>query len=120
VDSPKKLAEYFQACDLYLHTADAETFGLAVCEAMACGASVVATNAGGIPELVRDGETGCTVPIGDDERMVAHILDLMVNRERLKRMGHRAAQIARDEYGLERMVDDYIQLYQELILEHNK
>jgi len=118
--TPEKVAEYFQASDLYIHTADAETFGLTVCEAMACGTPVVATNAGGIPELVRDGETGYTVPIGDDQGIVTYILSLMANEECLKRMGWRAAQIARNEYSLERMVDAYIQLYQELILEHNK
>ena len=118
LESPEKMAEYFQASDLYIHTADAETFGLTVCEALACGAPVVSTNAGGIPELVHDGETGYTVPVGDHTEMVAHIIDLMDDDERLKKMGQRASEITQTYYGFERMVDDYVQLYKELICKH--
>jgi len=118
LESQKKMAEYFRASDLYVHTADAETFGLTVCEAMACGAPVISTNAGGIPELVNDGETGYTVPIGNHQKMVAHIIDLMDDDERLEKMGQRASEITRTYYGIERMVDDYVQLYKELICKH--
>jgi glycosyltransferase involved in cell wall biosynthesis len=50
---PLRIALYYQACDLYLHAAHADTFPLTVLEALACGRPVVATAVGGIPEQVR-------------------------------------------------------------------
>lgn len=52
----KKPMAYMACCDLVAHTACKETFGLVVVEAMAMNVAVIANNAGGIPEIVRDGE----------------------------------------------------------------
>jgi len=117
---PKEIARYYQACDLYIHTAKADNAPLVILEAMACGKPIVATSAGGIPELVHDGETGFTVSIGDDEAMVERIQVLIDNPDIGIRMGNTAAEIARKEYDLEQMVKNYIDLYKEVIDERNK
>jgi glycosyltransferase involved in cell wall biosynthesis len=57
------------AVDVYVHPAVMEGFGIAVLEAMAMGKPVVATSTGGLPEIVRDGETGLLVPPGDSEAL---------------------------------------------------
>lgn len=119
VNDPMEIARYYQACDLYIHTAKADNAPLVILEAMACGKPIVATNAGGIPELVREGETGYTVSIGDDEAMTERIISLINNPNRVRQMGANAAAIAKENYGLERMVSDYLDLYQELIDERN-
>ncbi len=118
VSDPREMARYYQACDLYVHTAKADNAPLVILEAMACGKAIVATNAGGIPELVREVLTGYTVPVGDDEQMASRVLDLIQNPESMKQMGLHAAEIAKNEYGLDRMVQNYLDLYQELINEH--
>jgi len=118
VTNAEEMARYYQASDLYIHTAKADNAPLVILEAMACGKPIVATNAGGIPELVREGVTGFTLPVGDDEQMVSKILDMIQSPDCLKQMGLNAAAIAKNEYGLDRMVQDYLNFYQEMINEH--
>jgi len=119
ISDPREIARHYQASDLYIHTAKADNAPLVILEGMACAKPIVATDAGGIPEFVREGETGYTVPIGDDEAMVAQILDLMDEPVGMKQMGEKAAKIAQQKYGLKRMVNNYLDLYQELIGERN-
>jgi len=120
VNNPRDVAKHYQACDLYIHTAKADNAPLVILEAMACGKAVVATNAGGIPEIVREEVTGYTVAIGDDEAMTERIVSLINDPDRLRSMGENAGRIAKERYGLERMVYDYLELYQELIDERNE
>ncbi len=102
--------EVLSVSDLFLMPSEKESFGLAALEAMACEVPVVSTNAGGIPELNIDGETGITAAVGDVEAMAAgalHILD-DANLPRF-----RAAALARaHEFSLERIVPLYEACYQ--------
>ena len=120
IRDPINIARHYQASDLNIHTAKAESFGLVITEAMACGKPVVATNVGGMPELVREGKTGYTVPSGDDEMMVKRVVELINDRQLRINMSQKAAEVAQREYGLDRMVGDYLTLYQELIDERKK
>ena len=65
----EEMAVYYQAADVYLHAARADTFPNVVLEAMACGTPVVATAVGGIPEQVEHGVSGFLVPPGDSSGM---------------------------------------------------
>ena len=70
--------EVLSVSDLFLMTSEKESFGLAALEAMACEVPVISTNAGGLPELNKDGFSGFVCEIGDIEGMVEkaiHILD---------------------------------------------
>jgi glycosyltransferase involved in cell wall biosynthesis len=108
---PREVARYYQAADLYVHAARADTFPNAVLEALACGTPVVATAVGGIPEQVDDGVTGLLVPPGDAEAMAAAIGRLLADDELRGAMGRRAADEARRRFALERQVDDYLSYY---------
>jgi len=120
VTNAEEMSSYYQACNLYIHTAKADNAPLVILEAMACGKPVLATNAGGIPELVREGVTGFTVPVSDDEQMALKVLEMVQNPDRLRLMGLNAAEIAKNEYGLDRMVQNYLDLYHELTDERNE
>jgi len=74
---PKIVARYYQAADLYLHPARADTFPTTVLEALARGTPVVASAVGGIPEQDIEGRTGFLVPVGDAQALARRVLDLL-------------------------------------------
>lgn len=110
-----KVARYYQAADLYVHPAKAEVWGLTITEALACGTPVVASAVGGIPEQVREGETGYLVPSGDAQAMAKRIMHLLTDDAYRQQMGRQAADDAARRFGLERMIKEYLQTYREIL-----
>lgn len=114
---PIKVARFYQAADVYIHAAHAETFPGTILEALACGTPVVATSVGGIPEQIEDAETGFLTPPGDAERMAEKIL-LLINDDNLcKAMGKRGSDIVRQKFDLEKQADEYLAWYDEILNE---
>ncbi len=111
----QRVAAYYRAADVYIHAARADTFPNAVIEAMACGLPVVATAVGGIPEQVQDGRTGFLVPAADPDAMAARLLQLLNNADLRGRMAAEAARVARERFDRERMVDDYLAWYKQVL-----
>ncbi|HVN33236.1 MAG TPA: N-acetyl-alpha-D-glucosaminyl L-malate synthase BshA [Thermoanaerobaculaceae bacterium] len=103
------------AGDVFLLPSSEESFGLAALEAMACGVPVVASNAGGIPELVVDGEGGFTFPVGDTAAMAARVIGLLSDPQELARQRERARLRATGEFGTAKVVDRYEALYHRLL-----
>lgn len=114
---PEKVALYYQATDLYVHPARAETFPTTVLEALACGTPVMASRVGGIPEQAVEGRTGFLVPVGDDQAMAGRILNLLADDELRLRMGRQAAEEATQRFGIERVIKDYLLLYESMIVD---
>ncbi len=108
---PRKVAQYYQSADLYIHPARVDTFPNTILEALACGVPVVASEAGGIPEQVVEGRTGYLVPVGDARTMAECVLRLLENEGIRLQMGRQAAEDAKRRFGLERMVDEYFGFY---------
>jgi glycosyltransferase involved in cell wall biosynthesis len=115
---PHVVARYYQAADVYMHAAFADTFPYTVIEALACGTPVVGTAVGGIPEQVDDGETGFLVPGGDADAMAARTAQLLADDQLQLRMSSRAAEVAQQRFDLERQVDEYLDWYGELAAQH--
>jgi glycosyltransferase involved in cell wall biosynthesis len=113
--SPEIVARYYQAADIYVHAARADTFPTAILEALACGTPVVATAVGGIPEQIEDGRTGFLVPSGDAMALGARLTQLLSNSDCRQTMGKLAAAAARDRFGLSRQADAYLEWYHELV-----
>ncbi len=109
------VARYYQASDLYIHPARAETFPTTILEALACGTPVVASAVGGIPEQILEGKTGHLVPTGDADAMAGQILDLLADDGLRREMGERAAEDAARRFGLERMVGEYYEFYRAIL-----
>ena len=115
VSEPERMAQYYRAADLYVHPAKAEVLPLAIIEAMACGLPVVATNVGGIPEVLVDGETGYLVEPGDVDDLVGRIGEVLGNPEQASRhMAASAVRRATESFDLERQADAYVEWYRSL------
>jgi glycosyltransferase involved in cell wall biosynthesis len=112
---PTKVAEFYQSADLYLHAAKAESFGLVIAEAMACGVPAIATNTGGISEVVENGITGYLVPKGDSDMMADKTLYLLDHNEIWQVMADSASRSARRRFNLNRHVDDYMNWYRDIL-----
>ena len=112
---PGRVARYYQAADVYLHAARADTFPTSVIEALACGVPVVATAVGGIPEQVDHGETGLLVPAADRRALADALVRLLTDDDLRRRMSTRAATTARPRFDLQRQADTYLAWYRELV-----
>jgi glycosyltransferase involved in cell wall biosynthesis len=117
IESPSDVARIYQASDLYVHPARAESFGLAVAEAMACGTPVAAAAVGGIPEIIEDGRSGVLFSGDDASALAAAVRDLLADEEKRTRIGAGGARRIRDRFTLEMQVDAYLDWYRELIEE---
>jgi glycosyltransferase involved in cell wall biosynthesis len=111
--SQAEVADRLRAAELYVHPTRADTFPSGVLEALACGTPVVASRVGGIPEQVSDG-TGVLVEPGDPRALADAIESLLADPGRRERMSAAAAADARARFSLDRQVDAYLALYEEL------
>ena len=81
---------------------------------MASGKPVVVTNVGGNPEIVREGVEGLLTPRGDAKAMAGAMTRLLDDRDFAALMGRRAAERVRTEFQLDRTIDRYGRMYEEL------
>ena len=105
------------AARLMLLPSDAESFGLAALEAMACGVPVIGTAAGGLPEVVEDGVSGFLRPVGDVASMARVGLELLRDPARWSRFSEAARRRAEQEFPEDRMVERYRAIYEKTLAE---
>lgn len=89
-----------------------EAVGRTLIEAGACGIPVVATKVGGIPEIVKDMETGILVPPGDADGLARALISLIEDNDKRQRMGEMARFWADDKFSASRMVASFSDLYE--------
>jgi len=100
--------------DLFLLPSESESFGLAALEAMASGVPVIASNAGGLPEVITHGVNGFLEPIGSVETMATHAIELLSDAKRLAAFSE-AAQEAAASFSMEQIGDNYLDVYTRLL-----
>ena len=103
-----------KAFDIFVMSSLTEGLGTSLLDAMACGKPVVATTAGGIPEVVRDGETGFLVPPRDHHAMAAAIVRLLKDPGLRERMGAAGLERVRARFTSEAMVRNTLRVYQRI------
>ena len=105
------VAPLLAEADLFLLPSQNESFGLSALEALASGAPVVGSRAGGLVEVVRDGETGALCPVGDVPGMADAALQIIGDRARWRRMSAAAADDARQRFARDEIVEHYERFY---------
>lgn len=110
-----KAASFLQSLTLFAVPSRAESFGVAALEAQACGLPVVASNVGGLPEVVRDGETGILVPPEDPHALASALAGLLSDPHKAMTMGKAARQWVESTYRWEDNVAQMLRIYDEVL-----
>ncbi|MFH1572455.1 MAG: glycosyltransferase family 4 protein [Acidobacteriota bacterium] len=106
---------YLRSFDVFVLPSLSEGLSSAILAAMAASLPVVATDVGGIPELVRDGENGILVPPRDPAALAAALLRLSRNPEEARAMGQRGRRRVEEEFTLERKIRETEELCSSLL-----
>lgn len=107
--------EFLGLADLFLLPSDLESFGLAALEAMACEVPVVATNVGGVPEVVTDGVDGYLVPPRDVAAAAKFAIQILSRADRGREMGKQARINARKKFCSNDVIPLYEAYYQKVL-----
>jgi glycosyltransferase involved in cell wall biosynthesis len=103
--------DLMSAADVVCLSSDAEGVPMVLLEAMALGRAVVATSVGGVSEAVDGEETGLLVPTSDERAFAVALLKLATDPELRLRLGERAEKRHRERFGVDRMVEEYAQVF---------
>ena len=109
-----KLPYYYSAAEVVVMPSHYESFGMVALEAMACGTPVIASEVGGLAYLVRDGETGFTIPDQEPEELCDKISWLLNDQELHKTMSARAVEYAQD-YAWDKIAKQILEVYEGLL-----
>jgi hypothetical protein len=114
LDLSRSLREDLAHAAAFVYLSYSEGLGSAILLAMSMGVPVVASRAGGIPEIVRDGVTGLLVD-NDAQAVAAAIRRLLDDRDLACAMALRARQMVEEEFSLDRMIDETVRVYQRVL-----
>jgi glycosyltransferase involved in cell wall biosynthesis len=106
---------FYQMADLFVMSSVQEGLGTAVLDALALGKPVVATNSGGIPEIIEDGQTGRLVAAADPAALAQGIVEMLTNRQEATRMGNRGRQRVLQDFTIDAMVEKNIAVYRHIL-----
>ncbi|MCM8798400.1 MAG: GT4 family glycosyltransferase PelF, partial [Candidatus Omnitrophica bacterium] len=112
----ENIAELLHNLDLLvLATTTHEAFGRVLIEAGACGVPVVATQVGGVTDIIREGVNGLLVPPHNPPEMAEAIIRLLKERETAKEFAQKGREIVEKNFTLQKMVDKTLEVYKEAI-----
>ena len=103
--------EVIGCADLFILPSRNESFGLAALEAMSAGVPVIATAAEGLPELVRNGETGYLLPVGDVAGMARRSIEVLSDAKRQAAMSEASRRTAIERYDVGTVIPMYEEFY---------
>ncbi|HIC52712.1 MAG TPA: N-acetyl-alpha-D-glucosaminyl L-malate synthase BshA [Gemmatimonadetes bacterium] len=107
--------EVLSCADLFLLPSASESFGLVALEAMACGAPVVASNVGGLPEVIEHGTSGYMFDVGDIDAMAEAGLRIMGDDEHWRSLSEAGRALAEERFSSERVVPQYERYYEQVL-----
>jgi glycosyltransferase involved in cell wall biosynthesis len=111
VENERLVSMIYSAADVFVIPSVQDNLPNTVQEAMACGTPVVGFDAGGVPDMVRDGVTGRLASVGDPRDLARALRTVLEDREGSRRMGLEGRRVALEEYALEVQARAYAALY---------
>ncbi|MCB0197035.1 MAG: glycosyltransferase family 4 protein [Anaerolineae bacterium] len=114
VENSRLLSLIYSAADLFVLPSLQEAFGQTALEAMACGTPVIASDVGGVPDLVQHQQTGLLVPPQDPAALQAALRQLLVDSMTRLEMARRCRQWVLDQFTSDRQLEQHLQLYERL------
>lgn len=111
------LPRVYADLDLVVLSSLNEGLPVTIIEAMSAAKPVVATDVGGVRELVIDGKTGVVVPSKNSDALARGVINILSNSDRIKEMGKKARELAYPKYSIKRLIEDIENLYEQLIAE---
>lgn len=109
------IADYLSVADLLLVPSETESFGLAALEALACEVPVIVTRVGGLPEVVRNGENGYLVNLGDIQTMAERAIEILSDEKKQRQMGRQGRAWAIEQFNTEKVIPQYENLYERVV-----
>lgn len=111
----KNISDLLSISDLLLLMSEQESFGLVILEAMACEVPSIATNVGGIPEVITHGENGYLVELGDTDRAAELAITLLNDSEKLNEISMQAYKRSKKIFHSKTIVKQYMDLYKSVL-----
>lgn len=111
----RDIENYLNAADAGIYTSEDESFGMGMLETMAYGKPVLATRVGGVPEVMKDGETGYLFGVGKAADFAKALVRLAGDPKLVRRLGMAAARRARTQFSADKIVEDYLAYYRHII-----
>ena len=118
IESDLLLSVFYSLADLFVIPSRQDNLPNTVLESMACGTPVVGFDTGGIPDMVRPGETGWLAEVGNVQALRNAVEEALVRNGERKRRGQRCREVVEDEYTLARQAQRYQKLYRGLLQEN--
>ena len=113
--SNQELPTFYRSVDAFILPSETESFGLVFAEAMSCGLPILASNVGGIPEIVRHGVDGLLCPPARPDLLRSNIEKLVGDRLTLDRMGKSGRQRILDYFTWKRTAAEYLDIYNSVL-----
>jgi glycosyltransferase involved in cell wall biosynthesis len=120
VQDEQLLVNAYGAADLFVLPSLEDNFPNTALESVACGLPVIGSRVGGIPEIVRDRQTGLLFSRGDAQALATSVEKLLGDSAERRRMSEECRRIAVDEYRLELQSRRYVELYSTLLSPSNR
>jgi len=111
-----EMYRFYSAGDIFAFPGIRESLGMVFLEAQSCGIPVVAFANGGIPEVVRDGETGFLVPLYDSDRFAKAIEFLLTKRDIRQKMGQTAQVHVREGHDIDRNYQEMKKVLEDIVI----
>jgi glycosyltransferase involved in cell wall biosynthesis len=105
------IPDYYDQSDFMLNASNIDNMPMSILEAFSSGIPVISTEAGGIPDIIRDGENGMLVPLNDDKAMAEKAIYLLENQEVARRIAEQARQDCVIKYSWDIIRKKWLELY---------